>query len=427
MIKAADIIIDDFIYPRNQKDNQNIKVLFEKLMAGTVLDSIEVQRVSGYGDNGEDAILLIDGGHRLDAYQEFNTFAKDSPLLGIEECLPTFKWHKDEVLDYEACKTELLIHAHNVNDDKGLNSRQQDTKKAARNLKQANPDWTASRIGTELGRDRSTISPYIQDIVQQERANEKRIAVRLSQLGWTQTEIGEVVGKDQSVVSRIMQNVDANILHTSFSEGKTIHEISSFSDLDIQTVWSILLQDKSDKERIDELGISLRPYDVWNFAGCHELCGVEYPGRVPGQIVANVLYFYTQQGDLVIDPMAGGGTTMDACLLMNRHCYGYDISPTEKRSDILQHNLSESPPPKLEKADLLFLDPPYFKKKEKEYPDGSISELSKPEYLEFFADMFSNAYQVMKEGSLLALLMSNYDDTGDLAERRIARRCQSEG
>jgi len=51
--------------------------------------------------------------------------------------------------------------------------------------------------------------------------------------------------------------------------------------------------------------MTLQPYDVWNFAKCHDLYGREWPGRIPGQLIAHVLYFYTNPGDLVLDPMAG--------------------------------------------------------------------------------------------------------------------------
>jgi hypothetical protein len=99
------VIIDDFIYPREQKDNQNIEVLVEKLKAGIILDPILVQRVSGYGDENGEAILLLDGGHRLEAYAEYNKLAKQD---GYKEQQPTFVLYKNEVIDYEQNKRDLL-------------------------------------------------------------------------------------------------------------------------------------------------------------------------------------------------------------------------------------------------------------------------------------------------------------------------------
>ena len=41
-----------------------------------------------------------------------------------------------------------------------------------------------------------------------------------------------------------------------------------------------------------------------------------------------------------------------------------------------------------ERPDLIFFDPPYFKKQENYYPEESISTLSRKEYLKFFKELF---------------------------------------
>jgi len=38
---------------------------------------------------------------------------------------------------------------------------------------------------------------------------------------------------------------------------------------------------------------------------------LDFEGAIPGQIVENVLYYYTEPFQVVVDPMAGGGTTID--------------------------------------------------------------------------------------------------------------------
>ncbi len=57
--------------------------------------------------------------------------------------------------------------------------------------------------------------------------------------------------------------------------------------------------------RFAALGLERRGFNVWNFADADPRFGREYPGRIPGQSVANVLAYYTKPGDLVLDPMAG--------------------------------------------------------------------------------------------------------------------------
>jgi DNA methylase. len=112
--------------------------------------------------------------------------------------------------------------------------------------------------------------------------------------------------------------------------------------LDKLTTWAIILDGKNDLERFEMLNIPLKVYDVWNFSECHNLMGKEYPGRIPGQLVANALHYYTKQGDLVADFMAGGGTTADVCLLMNRLCFCSDINP--QRDFIVKHDLRDGLP-----------------------------------------------------------------------------------
>ena len=55
-------------------------------------------------------------------------------------------------------------------------------------------------------------------------------------------------------------------------------------------------------------------------ASIERLAMVGRPGRLPAQLVAHTLFYFTQKGDLVFDPMAGGGIVPDTCLAFNRKC-----------------------------------------------------------------------------------------------------------
>ena len=118
-------------------------------------------------------------------------------------------------------------------------------------------------------------------------------------------------------------------------------------------------------------------YDVWNFSGCDDRFGSEYPGRIPGQLIMNCLYYYTKKKNVVIDFMAGSGITHDACKFMDRKCYSFDINPV--RDFIIKHDLIQKNNivlPKLkEKPTLIFVDPPYWTMKREKY-DGGFSDVS---------------------------------------------------
>ena len=53
--------------------------------------------------------------------------------------------------------------------------------------------------------------------------------------------------------------------------------------------------------------------------------GDDWPGRIPTQLVANILYFFSKQNDLIFDPMGGGGVTPDVWLAFTRICWTLDM------------------------------------------------------------------------------------------------------
>jgi DNA modification methylase len=115
---------------------------------------------------------------------------------------------------------------------------------------------------------------------------------------------------------------------------------------------------------------------------------------------------------LVIDPCAGGGTVVDACLVMGRRCLAFDSDPSAcaARKDIHLKDAIEAIKGLTRKADFIFLDTPYYKKMDKGYGENSISRFGKEEYLKFFSDLAAAAHEKLNKGGHVALLMSDYID-----------------
>ena len=42
-------------------------------------------------------------------------------------------------------------------------------------------------------------------------------------------------------------------------------------------------------------------------------------------MLKKLIEIFTDEGDVVIDPVAGSGTTLRACLELNRSCFGFEI------------------------------------------------------------------------------------------------------
>lgn len=81
-----------------------------------------------------------------------------------------------------------------------------------------------------------------------------------------------------------------------------------------------------------------------------------YAGATPSWVIWQLLTRYTREGDVVLDPMCGSGTTLDVCKDMDRRGVGFDLAPT--RPDIGQADAREIPLDD-ESVDFAFADPPY--------------------------------------------------------------------
>lgn len=51
-----------------------------------------------------------------------------------------------------------------------------------------------------------------------------------------------------------------------------------------------------------------------------------HPTQKPVNLLKQLIEIFTDEGDTVIDPVAGSGTTLRACMELNRNCYGFEVS-----------------------------------------------------------------------------------------------------
>ena len=50
-----------------------------------------------------------------------------------------------------------------------------------------------------------------------------------------------------------------------------------------------------------------------------------HPTQKPVNVLKRLIEIFTDEWDVVIDPVAGSGTTLRACAELNRSCYGFEI------------------------------------------------------------------------------------------------------
>jgi DNA modification methylase len=132
----------------------------------------------------------------------------------------------------------------------------------------------------------------------------------------------------------------------------------------------------------------------------------KYPGVTPAFIIYNLIHRYTKPGDIVCDPMAGSGTTIDVCKEESRRVIAFDIVPT--RPDIIQADARKLPL-KDNSVDMIFIDSPYGDNvKYNDHPKniGNISASDEKFYDELERVMIE-CYRVLKEGKILAWLIGD--------------------
>jgi hypothetical protein len=145
------------------------------------------------------------------------------------------------------------------------------------------------------------------------------------------------------------------------------------------------------------------PYDVWAFR--HDRAfGIPHPGSISPAIVAHTLHYFTISGGLVVDPMAGGGSTLDVCQAMGRRCLAYDLKPG--RTDILCHDIRHGFPPETAGCDLIFCDPPYHTMLSRAYGPESVASLSLQDWMAFLCTFTRDAFTTLRPGGYLALLLA---------------------
>ncbi len=392
-IPITAIILDEDIYPRKGIDHRRVGIFAENIRDGFVFDPIEVELVH----DKVGTYRLLDGAHRWSAHK---SMGKDRIEVVIKDL------DGNDPLLYAAKKA---IGPRQLTEDEARNT--------ARRAYKNNSKLSAAEIGTAVGRARQTVDIYIADL---RAVNQMGMDIKIfcmNRLGIPQDRISKRLGLARTSLHYHLSKMPALAFSTNsdLSQGFTVSQVAQKHGWTDPMVWSLALEGKDDRDRFKELGWGLRTWDQWDFNDCDKRFGDDWPGRIPAQLIAHILFYFSKLGDLVLDPMAGGGVTPDTCLALGRRCWAFDMMDRSKRPEIESHTWTLSsnghlawPVSSKTKADLIIFDPPYFNKKADGYDEKSISGFSQNEYLEFLEAFFVLVKRHAKKTTRIAFINADW-------------------
>lgn len=154
----------------------------------------------------------------------------------------------------------------------------------------------------------------------------------------------------------------------------------------------------------------------------------KYRGNWSPYIPRNVILRYSQEGDTVLDPFVGGGTTAVEAKLTNRNFIGVDINPNalEITRNKLNFDCEYNPQIEIvqgdardlsfipnESIDLICAHPPYADIIHySEDIEGDMSLLPIKEFLFEIARAAQEFYCILKNGNFCAILMGDVRKKG---------------
>lgn len=165
---------------------------------------------------------------------------------------------------------------------------------------------------------------------------------------------------------------------------------------------------------------------IWDFPerGDWATHAADYRGNFAPQVPRNLILRYSEEGELILDPMVGSGTTLIEARLLNRHGIGFDINPSavevtrrrigfavnnESRQTVRQGN-AQHLPQKDKSVDLVVTHPPYFnlvRYSDGQNPDDFSSLNSIPKFLDALAVAVREMHRVLKEDRFCAILIGD--------------------
>jgi hypothetical protein len=323
-IKVIDVVFREDLYPRIETSATTVQKYAEDL---SVLPPITVNQ------NKE----LIDGWHRWTAHKK----------NGVDEI--------EAIIVKTASDSDLLEKAIETNATHGLQLSQADKKDMAFKIYNGTPEKDRGEKKKQLAKilsvSDSTIASWLSRIDKDTKEKQKNRILEKWLACWTLEEIGESEGLDKATVSRVC---------------------CDFPELE---------KCNKPQRAAAEHATDFTPpiYNIWKQQ--EKTSGSSHFGNSEVRWLDNLLYLYTSPFDVVVDPFAGGGSTIDICKKRLRRYFVSDRKPiVEREKEIRTHDLTSGlpKPPQWKDVKLVYLDPPYWKQAEGQYSNDPTDLANMP-------------------------------------------------
>lgn len=315
-INLSEIVFDKGLYPRVEGHDPVTVQTYARDM-----EQIEAAQkfISVNAEN-----LLLDGRHRHLAYQK---------RADGNKCFAVKVWRYQISSPMESFRLACRLQ------DRGKALSGDDRIACAKKL-YALGEQNQKEIGEALGVSQSTVSGWLSRTLKEEKDRKQALARSLWLSCHTQAEIAEEVEVTQPTI---------------------IDWINSYIEI-------------SDSDKSIFLSDFAPPvYNIWKQQT--KTNGTKHFGNSEVRWLDNLLYLYTNPFDVVVDPFAGSGSTIDICKKRSRRYFVSDRKPIiEREHEIRNHDLvgedgkvSLPKPPQWNDVKLVYLDPPYWKQAEGQY------------------------------------------------------------
>lgn len=367
-VNLSDVVFNQALYPRKTHDSNKVQEYAERL------DQIEAKQrfISVSSD-----LTLLDGRHRHLAYLK----RQDGKDCEIQVYVYP--------VDTEAEKYALAVE---LNTDHGK-ALSEDERRTSAIRMYSKYGYTIEEVARRVSVRKATVLEWTKVIRQdEERLQNQRIFDMWVQC-FTHAEIADKVTiAESSVKSRIEE------LSTEKFLGTKLWKLSNF----------LLDVDEKGEEQPDEYGWKRPLYNVWAFS--KKTNTTAHFGNSEQRIVENLLYLYTEPFDIVLDPFAGGGSTIDVCQRRLRRYWVSDRKPiVERENEIRLLDIAAELPPlnkRWSEVTLTYLDPPYWKQAEGQYSSDAEDLANMP--LEQFTETLVgivNGIAAKQSHGVIALLI----------------------